>query len=151
YGYPYSYMGSRVQPHQGNWTNPQAQQLIATAIVPDVPLRSHSAPLGVAFYDKTKFPVGYRGGAFLALHGSWNAAQPRAYMVAYAQLNNGNPSGSYQVFASGFWTSNESNARVMGRPADVAVAADGALLIADDTSGTIWRVAYIGGNTTYNS
>lgn len=150
YGWPYSYMGSRPQP-QSNWSNPQAQALINQARVPDLPFRSHSAPLGLAFYTAARFPATYQGGAFVALHGSWNAAQPRGYMVAYAPFAGGRPTGNYQVFASGFWTGNESNARVMGRPADVAVASDGALLIADDTANVIWRVAYAGGNLTYNS
>ena len=150
YGWPYSYMGSRPQP-QSSWSNPQAQALIAQARVPDLPIRSHSAPLGIAFYTATNFPAAYRGGAFVALHGSWNAAQPRGYMVAYAPFSAGSPVGNYKVFASGFWTGNESNARVMGRPADVAVAADGALLIADDAANVVWRVAYAAGSLSYNS
>jgi len=151
YGWPYSYMGSHQQPNFAPANTPQAQALIAQARVPDVPLRSHSAPLGVAFYNATRFPAAYRGGAFMALHGSWNAAQPRAYMVAYAPFNDGEPTGSYSVFASGFWTAGSGQARVFGRPAGVAVAADGALLIADDASQTIWRIAYAGGSLSFNS
>ena len=149
YGWPYSYIGSNRQPG-ANWSNPQANALIASARLPDLLIRSHSAALGLAFYTATQFPAAYRDGAFVALHGSWNAAQPRGYMVVYAPFAGGRPTGSYQVFASGFWTSNESTARVMGRPADVAVAADGALLIADDSAQAIWRVAYAG-SQTYNT
>jgi glucose/arabinose dehydrogenase len=151
YGWPYSYMGRNPQPRPGGWSNQQAQALINSAIVPDLPLRSHSAPLGFAFYDKTKFPSAYRDGAFVALHGSWNAAQPRGYMVVYAPFTAGRPTGSYQVFLSNFWTANESRAQVIGRPADVAVAADGALLVADDASNSIWRVAYVGADLRFTA
>jgi glucose/arabinose dehydrogenase len=149
YGWPYSYMGRNPQPRPGGWSNQQAQALINSAIVPDLPLRSHSAPLGFTFYDKTKFPAAYRGGAFIALHGSWNAAQPRGYMVVYAPFTAGRPTGSYQVFLSNFWTANETRAQVIGRPADVAVAADGALLVADDGSNSIWRVSYVGADLRF--
>ncbi|MGE4062107.1 MAG: sorbosone dehydrogenase family protein [Rhodospirillaceae bacterium] len=151
YGWPYSYMGSRPQPRPGGWSDPQAQALIARAITPDLPIRSHSAPLGFAFYDKTSFPAAYRGGAFIALHGSWNAAEPRGYMVVYAPFAGGRPTGSYQVFLSNFWTATDRSAQVIGRPADVAVAADGALLVADDGSQTIWRVAHTGANLRFTA
>lgn len=151
YGWPYSYMGARPQPRPGGWTNSQAQALISRAIVPDLPIRSHSAPLGFSFYDKAQFPPAYRGGAFIALHGSWNAAQPRGYMVVYAPVAAGRLTGSYQVFLSNFWTATDRSAQVIGRPADVAVAADGALLVADDVSNTIWRVSYVGADLRFTA
>ncbi len=140
YGWPYSYMGNNPQPGFAD----RRPDLVAAAIVPDLPFRSHSAPLGMTFYEADQFPTEYRGGAFVALHGSWNAGEPRAYNVVYAPFENGSPIGSYVVFASGFWSGGDSPAQVWGRPADVEVAKDGSLLIADDTSSSVWRVTYTG-------
>ena len=140
YGWPYSYMGDNPQPGFAG----KRPDLVAEAIVPDLPFRSHSAPLGMAFYSADQFPGEYHGGAFVALHGSWNASEPRAYNVVYAPFKNGKPTGSYVVFASGFWLGGDDRAEVWGRPADVEVAKDGSLLIADDVSSSVWRVTYTG-------
>lgn len=137
YGWPYSYLGSNPQPGFAD----KKPDLVKKAIVPDVLFRSHSAPLGLAFATGTSFPAEYQGGAFVALHGSWNAAKPRAYHVVYVPFKGGKPAGnSYKVFASGFWTGAD-RPQVWGRPAGVAVAKDGSLLIADDGSQTVWRVS----------
>jgi glucose/arabinose dehydrogenase len=138
YGWPYSYIGKNPQPGFGD----KRPDLVAKAIVPDVPFRSHSAPLGLTFYTATQFPKEYQGGAFVALHGSWNAERPRAYNVVYVPFENRQATGEYVVFASGFWSGSGETAQVWGRPAGVAVAKDGSLLIADDGSNTIWRVSY---------
>jgi glucose/arabinose dehydrogenase len=139
YGWPYSYIGSN--PQQGYAE--KRTDLVKKAIVPDVLFRSHSAPLGLAFYTGTSFPAEYQGGAFVALHGSWNAAKPRAYHVAFVPFKGGKPAAnSYKVFASGFWTGADKP-EVWGRPASVAVAKDGSLLIADDGSQTIFRVSAV--------
>ena len=140
YGWPYSYIGQNPQPGFAD----KRPDLVAKAIVPDLLLRSHSAPLGIAFSTGTKFPAEYQGGVFIALHGSWNAAAPRGYLVAYAPFTNGKPAGDYQIFATGFWTMGADHAGVMGRPAAVAVAKDGSLLVADDVGNTIWRISYTG-------
>ncbi len=138
YGWPYSYIGSNPQPGFAA----KRPDLVARAIVPDVLIRSHSAPLGLVFYQGSQFPADYRGDAFVALHGSWNAAVPRGYFVARVRFENGRPKGGYEVFASGFWRDSDENAYVMGRPVGLAVARDGALLIADDAGSAIWRVSY---------
>jgi glucose/arabinose dehydrogenase len=138
YGWPYSYLGKNPQPGFAD----RRPDLVAKAIVPDLLFRSHSAPLGLAFYTASQFPAEYQGGAFVALHGSWNAAAPRGYNVVYVPFENKRPRGDYIVFASGFWSGTGANAEVWGRPAGVAVAKDGSLLIADDGSDTVWRVSY---------
>lgn len=138
YGWPYSYIGSNPQPGFAD----KRPDLVARAIVPDVLFRSHSAPLGLVFYQGSQFPADYRNDAFVALHGSWNAAVPRGYFVARVRFENGRPKGDYEVFASGFWRDSDENAYVMGRPVGLAVARDGALLIADDAGSAIWRVSY---------
>lgn len=139
YGWPYSYLGQNPQPGFAE----KKPDLVKKAILPDVLFRSHSAPLGLAFYTGTSFPAEYQGGAFVALHGSWNADKPRAYHVAFVPFKGGKPAAnSYKVFASGFWTGADKP-QVWGRPAAVAVAKDGSLLIADDGSQTIFRVSAV--------
>ena len=102
-----------------------------------------SAPLGLVFYDAAQFPAEYHGDAFVALHGSWNAAEPRGYMIARVPFENGRPAAHYEAFVTGFWLDGADRARVFGRPAGLAVAADGSLLIADDVGQVIWRVSYL--------
>ncbi len=138
YGWPYSYIGAHPQPGYAD----RRPDLVARAIVPDLLFRSHSAPLGLVFYQGNQFPTGYRGDAFVALHGSWNAATPRGYVVARVPFADGRPKDYYEIFASGFRTGSDGNAQVMGRPVGLAVARDGALLIADDVGDAVWRVSY---------
>ena len=140
YGWPYSYLGAHPQPKLAE----KRPELVAKAIVPDVPFRSHSAPVGMVFYTGALFPKEYQGGAFVALHGSWNASTPRGYHVVYVPFVGGKPSDTYMVFAAGFWSGNDARPEVWGRPAGVAVAKDGSLLIADDVSDSVWRVTYKG-------
>ena len=98
YGWPYSYIGAHPQPDFAE----RRPDLVSRAIIPDLLFRSHSAPLGLVFYDGASFPAEYRGDAFVSLHGSWNAAEPRGYFVARVRFENGRPVGGYEVFASGF-------------------------------------------------
>ncbi len=138
FGWPYAYIGNNPQPGQAELR----PDLVAKSQVPDVLFQSHSAPLGLVFYDGEQFPAEYRGDAFVALHGSWNAAEPRGYMVARVPFEDGRPLGWYEAFATGFWAAGTATAVVIGRPAGVAVAADGALLVADDAGGRVWRISY---------
>lgn len=101
------------------------------------PLQAHSAPLGIVFYNATLFPTQYRGGAFVAFHGSWDRVPPTGYKVVYVTFSGGNPTG-YADFVSG-WLSGGS---VSGRPVGLAVASDGELYISDDSNGYIYRVSY---------
>ena len=138
FGWPYAYIGGHPQPGYAE----RRPDLVARSRAPDVLFRSHSAPIGLVFYDAGQFPADYRGDAFVALRGSWNAARPRGYMVVRVPFEDGRPAGHYEVFATGFWAEGEDRARVWGRPAGLAVAADGSLLVADDTGGAIWRISY---------
>jgi len=140
YGWPYAYIGPNPQPSFAA----RRPDLVARSIVPDLLFQSHSAPLGLAFYDAEQFPAEFRGDAFIALHGSWNARQPRGYKVVRVPFEDGRPVGYYENFATGFWVDGEGRARVWGRPAGVAVAGDGSLLIADDVGQVIWRISYVG-------
>ena len=134
YGWPYSYFGQRLDPR----IKEQKPDLVAKAIVPDVPLSSHTSSLGLTFYDGAKFPSKYRGGAFIGQHGSWNRSQLSGYKVVFVPFSGGKPSGGFEDFLIGFIAGAEND--VYGRPVGVAVTRDGSLLVADDAGNIIWRV-----------
>lgn len=140
YGWPYAYIGPHPQPGFAG----RAPGKVAATIAPDLLFQAHSSVLDLAFYDAARFPPQYRGGAFVALRGSWNRWLPTGYKVVFAPFANGRPAGHYENFATGFWSSGYERADVWGRPAALAVAKDGSLLVADDTGGTIWRISYTG-------
>ncbi|UFH53515.1 sorbosone dehydrogenase family protein [Spirosoma sp. KNUC1025] len=134
YGWPYAYFG----PHEDPRRKGERPDLVQKTIVPDVPLGSHTASLGLAFYDKTAFPEKYRNGAFIGQHGSWNRSQLVGYKVVFVPFENGKP-GKPEDFLTGFLGGN--NKDVYGRPVGVTVLSDGSVLVADDAAGHIWRVS----------
>ena len=136
YGWPYSYYGKHVDTRVPD----QKPDLVKRAVVPDVDLGSHTASLGLAFYTKKTFPAQYQGGAFIAQHGSWNRSVLAGYRVVYVPFKNGKPSGRPQEFLTGFVADLAAD-KVYGRPVGVVVLPDGSLLVTDDASNTIWRVA----------
>jgi len=136
YGWPYAYFGQNEDPRLKG----QNPELVKKTIVPDVPVGSHTASLGLAFYKSTKFPEKYQGGAFIGQHGSWNRSKISGYKVAFVPFKNGKPTGKPEDFLTGF-IANQEKAEVYGRPVGVTLAPDGALLVADDVSGVVWRVA----------
>jgi glucose/arabinose dehydrogenase len=140
YGWPYSYIGQHPQPGFAQLRPDK----VKAAVAPDLLFEPHSSLLDIVFYTGTQFPAEYRGEAFVAVKGSWNRSEPTGYKVVRVPFKDGKPEGSYQNFMTGFWVSGMHRAEVWGRPAALAVAKDGSLLVADDTGGTIWRVAYTG-------
>jgi glucose/arabinose dehydrogenase len=140
YGWPYAYIGPNPQPGYAE----RRPDLVSRARVPDLLFQSHSAPLGLAFYTGGSFPPEYRGDAFVALHGSWNAAKPTGYKIVRVPFRDGQLAGHYENFATGFWHDGVDTAHVWGRPVGLVVAADGALLIADDAGNSVWRIAWRG-------
>ena len=111
YGWPFAYTGPNEDPRRKG----ERPDLVAKAIVPDVLLQSHSAPLGLAFYTGTQFPAEYRGDAFLALHGSWNRKQRTGYKVVRIPIRDGKPTGAYEDFIVG-WSPADDRPDVWGRP-----------------------------------
>ncbi len=107
---------------------------------------AHWAPDGVLFYSGSQFPEKYRGGAFIAFHGSWNRAPgPQGgYLVAFVPFSGGAPAAAdqYETFADGFAGANKQPDRATHRPVGLAQGPDGALYIADDQGGRVWRVTY---------
>jgi glucose/arabinose dehydrogenase len=136
YGWPYSYIGDNVDPR----VKPQRPELVARAIIPDVLLGAHVAPLQFAFYTGKQFPKSYWGGAFIAEHGSWNRATRSGYQVAFVAFQDGKPSADPVPFMTGL-VPDPSSSQVYGRPVGVTVAPDGSLLVSDDGAGVVYRIS----------
>jgi glucose/arabinose dehydrogenase len=133
YGWPFSYYGQHVDTRV-----PPNPDMVAKAVPPDYALGSHVAALGLTFSSGTLLPESFRNGAFVGEHGSWNRKPASGYKVVFIPFSNGRPNGLPMDILNGFLTAN-GDAR--GRPVGVAIAKDGALLVADDVGNTVWRVA----------
>jgi len=136
YGWPFSYFGQIKDPR---WQDDPHQEMVNKAIVPDVPLGNHTASLGFTFYTTDQFPAAYKNGAFVGQHGSWNRDPFSGYKVVFIPFENGKPQPPTD-FLSGF-IANEDEGTVYGRPVCVTTSPDGSLLVNDDSSGIIWKVA----------
>ena len=108
---------------------------------------AHWAPNAMARYDKTQFPARYRHGVFIAFHGSWDRApySQGGYNVVFQGLAGAKASGQCEIFAAGFAGTVASPDQALHRPSGLAVAPDGALFVADDVRGRIYRITYRGG------
>jgi glucose/arabinose dehydrogenase/mono/diheme cytochrome c family protein len=117
---------------------------------PVVVFPAHWAPNDLALYYGDQFPSAYRGGAFIAFHGSWNRAPlPQGgYNVVFQPFADGRPAGKFVVFADGFAGAVKEPGQAAHRPAGLALGPDGALYIADDVRGRIWRVVFRGDMAT---
>ena len=106
---------------------------------PVLELGPHVAALGMRFYTADRFPKRYRGGIFIAEHGSWNRSTPIGYRVMFVEVRDNEPR-SYEIFAEGWLR----DGLVSGRPVDLLVMPDGSLLVSDDKGGRIYRISYDG-------
>jgi glucose/arabinose dehydrogenase len=139
FGFPYwngkfKVAGSAAAPDLKDMPEPKG------AIFPQVEFPAHQAQLGMAFYTGNKFPAKYRGGMFVAAHGSWNRTKPSGAEVQFVPVNADGSAGKMEVFASGFLDPETGLYR--GRPVDVAVMKDGSILVSDDFAGAIYRISY---------
>jgi glucose/arabinose dehydrogenase len=138
YGWPYAYVGPHEDPRRAG----EKPDLVKKTVVPDVLIQSHSAVLGMLFYEGKMFPAEYRGDAFVALHGSWNREPRTGYKIIRIKFDKqGKPVGGYDDFLVG-WMLDENKPEVWGRPVGLLVLPDGSMLIADDGANKIWRVTY---------
>ncbi|MGQ0546116.1 MAG: PQQ-dependent sugar dehydrogenase [Betaproteobacteria bacterium] len=133
FGYPYCHGGDLADPELG------AARACKEFEPPAAKLGAHVAALGMRFYTGAQFPAAWRGAIFIAEHGSWNRRPMSGYRITVVKLRDGR-AASYETFAEG-WLRGE---RAWGRPVDVIVAPDGALLVSDDKAGVIYRIAYLG-------
>jgi glucose/arabinose dehydrogenase len=134
YGWPWYYVGSHEDPALKG-KRPDLKGHVRT---PEVLFQAHSSALSVAFYDADAFPAEYRGDAFVALHGSHSRPDRTGYKVIRVRMKDGNPTGEYEDFMTGFEVDNDT---VWARPAGIAVTRQGELLVSDDANGTIFRVS----------
>jgi glucose/arabinose dehydrogenase len=137
YGWPRCHAGTVVDPEFGG------SQGCAGVTPPVATMQAHMAPLGLAFYQSGPFPAPYANSLYIAFHGSWNRSSKVGYKVMRVPLRDGAVAGPAEDFLTGFLAT--ADATAAGRPAGVAVARDGSLLVADDKGGFIYRVAWTGG------
>ena len=135
YGWPYSYWGKTVDKR----VQPQRPDLVATAITPDYALGGHTASLGLAYYDGNGLTDKFKGGMMIGQHGSWNRSVYSGYKVVFVPFAEGRPRGPVVDVLTGFLKPDGSG-KAHGRPVGVTVDSAGALLVADDTGNTVWRV-----------
>lgn len=133
YGWPFSYWGQNVDTR----AQPQDAGKVASAIVPDYALGAHVAALGVDFSDPV-MGADFADGVFVGMHGSWNRNEPVGYKVVFVPFQDGRPAGDPVDFVSGFLLDANTT---RGRPVGVTLDPRGALIVADDLSNTIWRIA----------
>jgi glucose/arabinose dehydrogenase len=141
YGWPYSYLGKTEDPR----ITEKRPDLVEKAIVPDVILDPHCAVLDFIFYTGKQFPAEYRGGAFLANHGSSNRAKRLGYSISFVPFKNGKPSGPAREFLTG-WMAGPDEREVWGRPVGLLQLPDGSLLISDDGGKMVWKIRHDGKN-----
>ncbi len=131
FGYPYCHQGDTLDPELGKGKS-------CKDYVPPVhKLGAHVASLGMRFHSGAMFPAAYKGAAIIAEHGSWNRTKKSGYRVVAVRLDGARVLGE-QVLIDGF----QKNEAASGRPADVLVMPDGALLVSDDLAGAVYRVSY---------
>ncbi|HUQ93194.1 MAG TPA: PQQ-dependent sugar dehydrogenase [Bryobacteraceae bacterium] len=137
YGWPYAYIG----PHEDPRNRGMKPDLVKKTIVPDVLMGAHVAVLDFTFYQGKMFPSKYRGGAFVALHGSWNRSERVGYSINFVPFRGGKPQGGTEPFLTG-WMLDPKKQEVWGRPVGVHELPDGSLLVSDDGGKKIWRITY---------
>jgi glucose/arabinose dehydrogenase len=148
FGWPYCYYDQMqkkkvLQPEYGG----DGKQVgrCADKTQPIMGFPGHWAPNDLLFYTGKLFPEKYRGGAFIAFHGSWNRGSKQAgFYVVFVPFKNGKPSGNYEIFADGFTgaATIEGPNQAKYRPCGLAQGPDGALYISESQKGKIWKIVY---------
>jgi glucose/arabinose dehydrogenase len=134
FGFPW-YGGGHVRTNEYRNATPPAD-----LVFPQVEMDAHAADLGMTFYTGTQFPAKYRGGIFSAQHGSWDRSTPIGARVMFTPLAADGTADHAEVFASGWLT---ERGDYLGRPVDVALLADGSLLVPDDFAGAVYRISFV--------
>ena len=139
YGWPYAYIGPHPDPRRKD----APEGIVNKTLYPDVLLGAHVSALDLLFYTGAQFPEKYRGGCFIAMHGSWNRSKRVGYKIAFVLFREGKPVSGPEDFLTG-WMLDPERPEVWGRPVGLLQLADGSLLVSDDGGGKIWRVFYKG-------
>ncbi|WP_218082409.1 PQQ-dependent sugar dehydrogenase [Anthocerotibacter panamensis] len=132
FGFPYCHAGDIPDPEFGK------RRSCSDFTPPTQKLGPHVAALGMRFYTGKQFPADYHNQIFIAEHGSWNRSTPIGYRITLVRLDRNNRPVKYEPFATGWLNKGE----ILGRPVDLLVAPDGALLVSDDEAGAIYRISY---------
>lgn len=142
YGWPYVFDFGNLNPHMNPPEGITLEQWAETSEEPEVGYTAHAAPMQMTFYNGTAFPEEYRGDAFIAMRGSWNRRPPSGYEVTRVDFEDGKPV-NWDHFAEGFLVESESGSYgFLARLAGITETADGALLLADDANGIVYRISY---------
>jgi glucose/arabinose dehydrogenase len=144
YGWPYVYFGTYADPTHAKLHPDRVRTAQRSARVPDLAIGAHSVPLGLLFYRGNQFPEDYRHGAFVARRGGVSRARFVGIDVIFVSFERGQAE-HFAPFLTGFIADYDQGA-VYGRPAGLAMLADGSLLVADDSAGIIWRVRFSPGS-----
>jgi glucose/arabinose dehydrogenase len=139
YGWPIAYIGPHPEPRHKDVDMAK----VKSTLYPDVILGGHVGPLDILFYTGSQFPAKYRGGMFVALHGSWNRAERQGYKIAFIPFKNKMAAAGPEDFLGG-WMLAPDKKEVWGRPVGLLQMPDGSLLVTDDGGRKIWRIAYEG-------
>lgn len=148
FGWPYCYYdwhtGRKVLAPEYGGDGGRTVGRCADKDMPLVGFPGHWAPDGLLFYRGTQFPASFRGGAFIAFHGSWNRAPmpQQGYKVVFVPFRDGAPTGTGTTFAGGFAGPDVSPNGAQHRPVGLALGPDGSLYVSDDAGGRIWRIVY---------
>ena len=137
FGFPYCHQGDILDPVYGK------NRSCAEFTKPAMLLGAHVAPLGMRFYDGKNFPKEYNNNMFIAYHGSWNRDVKQGYSVVRVSTD-ANGKLKKENFLEGFLTDARADPPMWGRPVDVMVMPDGAMLVSDDYNGVLYRVSYVG-------
>lgn len=135
FGFPYCHQGDTLDPVYGK------NRSCSEFTPPALNLGAHVAPMGMRFYTGNMFPAAYKNNIFLAQHGSWNRSTKQGYNVIRVTVDAKGKAKS-EPFLTGFLTDEKGDPPMWGRPADVLVMRDGALLVSDDYNGVIYRISY---------
>ena len=137
YGWPIAYIGPHAEPRHKD----QDRKKIESTLYPDVILGGHVGPNDILFYTGAQFPEKYRGGMFVAMHGSWNRSQRQGYKIAFVPFKNRMATAGPEDFVSG-WMLAPDKKEVWGRPVGLLQMPDGSLLVTDDGGRKVWRISY---------
>lgn len=145
YGWPYVYGDGKFNPQDEPPGDATMEQWAQDSVAPVLGYTPHAAPMQLAFHHGAGVPEDYRGDAFVAMRGSWNRRPPSGYEVLRIDFDeNGEPKG-FEPFLTGFLVERDDGSWAQfARLAGLAIDREGAIFVADDSGGVIYRITYRG-------